>query len=137
MLRIALVIIALLLVLVGFSQIAFPRAWDGAVGSMLASPLFRLWGVISIALGLVFIAGSLNKTIELRLFLWVLGWLIAIAGLAMLINPGSAALYTRAVFLDRSPDTKVAIMWLSGLLRIGLGAAIYYAVVKPDTQVRR
>lgn len=136
MIRIITVILALLIVLAGFSQLVVPTWWDGFTESLINSMWLRLWGVVGILIGAVLIAASMKRTIGLRLFLWVFGWLAALGGLAILINPAPAAVYTRAIYLDRAPETRVVVMWLSGLLRIGLGAAIYYAVVKPDTQVQ-
>lgn len=136
-------VLALLIILVGLMQIIFPglavRMTEKLVGwrslphtdvlGILAA--MRLVGVLGLAIGVVFVVAAAKRLVGLRLFVLIVG-LYAIVGSAVVFaSPAFIRELLGALFLNRSQESQLTVLWASGLLRIGIGAALLYAVAKP------
>lgn len=121
-------VLALLVVALGASQIAFLGWWLNATRTMVESPWYRLLGLVSLFFGVVVLIAVAKRLVGLRGFMAALGLLMAFSGFTLLVSPDFGRDLTYAALLNRAPGAQVALMWVSGLVRIGLGAAILYAL---------
>jgi hypothetical protein len=124
-------VLGAVIVLVGLAEIVFPD-WTRVATEYLVVPTWlRLLGVLGAAIGIVFVVVAVKRLVGLRLFVLILGIYEILGSLALFAAPALFRDLIDALYLNRTPEFQLTVLWLSGLLRIGLGAALLYAVAKP------
>jgi len=63
----------------------------------------------------------------------VIGGLALVGGLLMLVNPDLIRDLTNAFMLNRSRSFQTFMMWVSGIVRIGIAGAMFYALIVRPT----
>lgn len=131
---------SVLLVLIGLSEIVLP-GWATWVAQRLIVRIglfghsdyvwLRLAGLFAAAMGVVLIVAYLRHLIGLRLFVLVIGIYAIAGGFVMFAGPPLMVDVLKTVFLNRGAGFQLAVLWVSGLIRIALGCALLYAVARP------
>jgi uncharacterized protein YjeT (DUF2065 family) len=124
-------VLALLIILVGLMEIIFPEWALIATESLVGLVLLRLMGVLGLAIGVVLVVAAAKRLVGLRLFVLIAGLYVIVAGLVVFVSPPLIRDLIDAIFLNRSPAFQLTMLWATGLLRIGIGAALLYAFAKP------
>jgi len=126
-------VLAALIILVGLMEIIFPDRTRAMTESLMGLVLLRLVGVLGLAIGVVFVVAAAKRLVGLRLFVLIVGLYVIVGSLVVFASPALIARLIDAIFLKCSPASQLTVLWASGLLRIGIGAALIYAVAKPPS----
>jgi hypothetical protein len=121
---------AVLLILVGLSQLIVSKWWLEKAKALVDSNYLHLWGLIGVVLGVVLLLAVLERAVGLRLFVAILALLNLGVGLAILVSPQFFRDLAYAVVFDRSPGIRVFVMYVGGILRVTIGALLIYAAIK-------
>lgn len=124
-------VLAVFIILVGVLEIIFPDRTRAMMESLEGLVLLRLLGVLGLGIGIVFVVAAAKRLVGLRLFVLIAGLYMIVAGLVVFASPPLIRDLIDALFLKRSPASQLTLLWTTGLLRIGIGAALIYAVAKP------
>lgn len=127
----SLYVFAILILLVGVSQLIFPFWWMNQALSLVNSSWLYVFAVIGIVMGFLLIIAAKRRLIGLRTFMYILGSIVVVFGIVFIANPGSAYDMTKALFVDHSRNYMIGMMMLSGVIRTGLGIIIIYALSRP------
>lgn len=124
-------VVAILIVLLGLSQLVFTNWWLERVPDLIRSSRLYLWGLPGLILGVLVLVGVLEKALGLRLLLGI--WAILVIGCSclLLIQPESVRNWLYTIFMDRPHWWQMSFTWVSGLVRILLGVIILYALMRP------
>lgn len=124
-------VLAVVIILVGLMEIIIPE-WAFIATEWLMGPVsLRLLGVLALAIGVVFVVAAAKRLVGLRLFVLIAGLYVMVAGLVVFASPPLIRDLIDALLLKREPGFQLTMLWATGLLRIGIGAALLYAVAKP------
>lgn len=119
-------ILAALIVILGASQIVFPYWWLDRTESVMASPLLRFSGIFTIAMGVLLLVAYMRKQIGLRLFVLILSIYLLFIGITILVATSAVRGFVEGLILNRA----ATVVWIAGLLRVVLGGALLYAVIR-------
>ena len=124
-------IFAVLIILLGVSQLIFPFWWVKTALSVVDPSRIYLFAVIGIILGTLLIIAAKRGLIGLRTFMYIFGLIVIVSGIIYLINPGIPRETIRALFVDQPRGCSIGIIILSGLIRTVIGSIIIYALGRP------
>ena len=124
-------VLAVLIILVGLMEIIFPDRSRALTESLMRLTPLRLTGVVGIAMGVVMVIAAVKRLVGLRLFVLIVGIYAMAASLVCFTSPALISDLVDALYLKREVGFQSTVLWASGLLRIGIGAALLYAVAKP------
>lgn len=124
-------VVGALIILVGGMEIVFPVFTIALTRSLAHVPYLRIAGAVGVVMGAILVVAYARKLVGLRLFVVILGTYMIIAGLVTLAGPELVRDLIHALLLRRGPGFQMMILWVSGLIRIALGCALLYAVIKP------
>jgi uncharacterized membrane protein len=131
-LRKILFVLAIVVILMGLSQIVFARWWVRHLPSYIESRSFYAWGVLPLLFGVILLIGILERVVGCRPFLSIVSLLSIIGGVVVIAQPEFAKDFVSAVFLKRSYSIKLLDLWLGGLVRILIGLTILYGLLRPE-----
>lgn len=123
-------ILAVLLVMLGASQLVFASWWIGITPGLLGSSYLFAFGLIAIFFGGVLLIAAARRIIGLRAFVVVLGLLLLVSGIFILFNPRFMQDLIFAMYFNRSYGFRKFLTLASGIIRVVIGAAIFYALSK-------
>ena len=132
MLRGLVFVLAVLVILAGISLVVAPGWWLAHMSAMTASPSFRLWGLAGVIFGGILILAVAAREVGLRWLMGIIGVISFVYGLVMLIDPS----YVRGMvdsFLSRPAHGQIMMALTGGIVRIVLGALVFYAAAKPPS----
>jgi len=124
-------VLAVALALLGASQLVLTRWWLDRIPGIVESDLFYLWGLPGVLFGVILLIGVLERAVGLRAFFAVVSVISIASGGLLLARPDLMRDMADALFLNRSSAVQVFDVWLSGLVRIGIGIALLYALIRP------
>lgn len=126
-------VIGFIVVLAGLIEILFP-VWtvNMAVSLYRIIPL-RIAGSIGLAMGVVLVIAALKQQVRIRIFVLVLGGLFILFSIVAVAEPGLIRDLGYALVLRRSWGFQLAVLWITGLIRISIGSALLYAAAKPPS----
>lgn len=127
-------VFALLLVLIGASQVIAPGYWVGITRDMLGYSWLRFFGFAMLVVGVVVVAATARRLVGLRPFMLIFGMVVTAGGLWAALNPDMVVDFIYAIFLNRSYGFQLLLARISGLVRVLLGIAVVYALLKPPTR---
>ncbi len=120
---------AVVLVLVGASQVVFARWWASWSQATAASPSFYMWGLPAILFGVLLLLGVLEGAICLRGLMAVLALLAVGAGALMLAKPSIVQGFLDSMVYERSAGFQGFVVRVAGLLRAVIGLLMVYALL--------
>lgn len=123
--------LGVLICLVGLAEVMFPEWARIATDYIVAPTWLRLSGVFGMAMGIVLVIAALKRLVGLRLFVLILGVYSIAVSLVVFVGPALIQDLINALFLYRTPEFQLTMLWISGLMRIAIGAALLYAAAKP------
>ncbi len=126
-------VIAAVVVLVGASQLVFTGTWVERLPGVVDSDSFYLLGLPGVLFGIVVLIGIMERAVGLRLFLGIVSVLSIAGGGFLLVRPQSTRDVVCALVLDRSHAVQVFDMWLIGAIRVFIGIAMLYALIRPES----
>ncbi len=129
--------IGILVMLVGLTELIFPDRLIEATDALMRPTALRILGIVELVLGLILIAAALNRAIGLTTFALILGTYVILIGIALIVAPGRLIGLSNALLLDASPATQSAVLGLSGVVRILIGAALFWSTMRPLRPVER
>jgi len=122
--------VAIILILIGLSQLIVSRWWLEKAQALTDSSYLYLWGLIGVVVGIVLLLAVLERAVGLRAFVAILALLNLGVGLALLVSPQFFRDLAYAVVFDRALWIRVFVMCVGGLIRVAVGVALVYAVIK-------
>ena len=129
-LRTVVSIVGVLIALIGLSQVAATAWWVRILPSIMGQPEVRVYGVVLLAIGAVLALAALRRLVALRLFVLVLGLWVVLSGAALLVSPGAMQHTVYAQFLSRPHGTQMAVICVSGLIRVLIGGLLVYSATR-------
>ena len=123
-------IIGILVVLVGLSQVLFASWWLAVYPSFLVTGWLAAFGIFAIILGCIMLIAAVEKLVLLRGLFFVLGAIILGVGIIAVLSPSFMCDLGNALVVKRSQGVQMVEIRGAGVLRMILGALIIYAVVK-------
>ncbi|MGB9620343.1 MAG: hypothetical protein ACPL7K_08015 [Armatimonadota bacterium] len=124
--------VAGIIVLLGASQLVFAGWWVERVLGIVESSLFYLWGLPGLLFGVVLLIGIMDRAVGLRLFLAAVAVISIVVGGVLLAQPEFARDVLGTLFVKRSPAAQKFDLLLGGLVRIAVGAILFYALMTPE-----
>lgn len=128
-------VVAILIALLGLSQLVFTGWWIRWMPDFVRSATLYLWGLPGLILGVLVIVGILEKVVGLRLLLGAWAVLMIGSGLLLIVKPEDMRGWLYTVFLDRPPWWQVSMIWIGGLLRVLFGVILLYALARPTASM--
>jgi len=128
-LRVIVAVLGLLIVLVGLMEIVAPDQILVFSQSLMRTNVVRWLGVVELVLGVVLIVAALRRAVGLTTFVLLMGSYLVVLSVVMFVAPGRLVDIVRASVVDASPGAQIAVLWMSGLLRILLGSALFWGAI--------
>lgn len=128
-------ILGIVIVLVGLMEIIAPGQIVSLSTSLMRPTAVRALGVMELVLGLLLIAAGLRRVVGLTTYVLILGSYLALLSVVLLVAPDRLIDMVHKSFLDVPPATQTIVLWLSGLLRMLLGAALFWAAMRPRASI--
>ncbi|MCX8052502.1 MAG: hypothetical protein N3B12_01730 [Armatimonadetes bacterium] len=126
-------ILAVIVVLIGVSQLVFARWWLDRMPDLVHSGSFYLWGLPSVLFGVLLLIGIMERAVGLRLFMGIVSVISVIGGGTVLARPDSARRAIDWLLLDRSYGFQIFEIWLTGLIRMAIGVSLFWALIRPES----
>ena len=123
-------VFAVLVILAGLAEIIFPNFAIDLSRTMTRLLWLRVAGAFSIVFGVLLIVAYLQRAVEIRVFVLVLGIYAIVAGLVVIAGPDLIRDLVYALLIRRGPGFQCAVLWVTGLIRIAIGCALIYALLK-------
>jgi hypothetical protein len=125
-------VLGVLVVLIGLSQVLAASWWLRIMPGMMGSHGMRILGIVALLIGAVLVDAWIRRAVGLRPFVLVIGALMLVGGVVLLINPGTMnAMW--ASFMNRPHESQMTMTWIAGLVRAAIGALLVYAATKAAT----
>ncbi|MGQ9456163.1 MAG: hypothetical protein ACUVRS_01540 [Armatimonadota bacterium] len=128
-----LLIIAILVTIVGLSQLAFVRWWVEHLPRWIESPSFYIWGLVPLLFGVVLLIGILERVVGQRLLLTVVSVISIIGGATIVAQPKFSKDAVHALFSNRSYSIQLLVVAMGGIVRTLIGVIILWALARPET----
>jgi len=130
-LRRVVMVIGLVVVLVGLTEIIIPAQMLDFTDMLMRPVVIRLLSVVELALGVILIVAALKRLVRLRTFVMILGVYLAVLSAVLFAAPYFLIDMVNAILLYRPHGVQMTVLWASGLLRIALGGALLWATARP------
>ncbi len=126
-------VIGLVILVIGLMEVVLVNANLAMSQAIADLPWLRLLGIIAFAVGVVLISAAAARQVGLRIFVWVFGIYEVIAGLVIFFGPEIIRDLFDALIFNRSSGFQIFMFWMTGLIRSGLGIALIYAAMRPQS----
>ena len=136
LLRKIILILAVLILLTGISQLVFMSWWSNVMQAFTNLTTLRLLGLVAVFMGGAILLGAVRRLVGLRLFMGILGAYVLASGFVLLASPGLMSDLVCALFVKRGSAFRVMILLFGGAIRIVIGGAMLYAVYRPPAQAQ-
>ena len=136
LLRKIILILAVLILLTGISQLVFMSWWSNVIEAFANHLALRLVGLLAVFMGGAILLGAVRRLVGLRLFMIILGAYVLASGFVLLANPGLMSDLFRTFFLNRGSAFRIMVLLFGGTVRIVVGGAMLYAVYRPPAQAQ-
>lgn len=142
--KLVLAIIGIITLVAGVLQILMPhRVWLAVEkiavwpsGQPVPASIYVM-GAVAIALGLFLLYVGIRRLAIAAWLIWLVGLLMLLAGLFMVIAPETFRDAVRLGFYARPEDTKLALSYIGGTIRIVIGLVMLVAALaRPPVRVR-
>lgn len=127
-------VFAVIAILVGISLLIFPFWWVDTALILVNSSWYYLIAATTAIFGGVLLIAAIRRLVGLRIFVGILGAIILIVSLIYLANLDIAQNMVNALLLQRPRSYQLVIMLFGGIIRIGIGIALLYALAKTPTR---
>ena len=94
-------------------------------------PWIYVTGAVLVVLGLIMFYAGIRRFVRFSVFVWILGLLIFLGGLALLISPEGYVNFGRQVIFDRPENIRLLLVYIGGVLRILIGILLLIAAISP------
>ncbi|MGI6294643.1 MAG: hypothetical protein ACOX3G_00990 [Armatimonadota bacterium] len=128
-------VIGLVILVIGLMEVVLVNANLAMSQAIADLPWLRLLGIIAFAVGVVLVSAAAARQVGLRIFVWVFGIYEIIAGLVIFFGPEIIRDLFDALIFNRSSGFQIFMFWTTGLIRCGLGIALIYAAMRPQSVV--
>ena len=129
-LRRIVLLIGVLVLILGLSQVVAAQWWLRVMPSILTLPSLRINGVVDLMMGIALLAAAARREVSLRIFLLILGVLSLLGGVAMLACPAAMREAVNSFFLSRPHSSQLTMTMVSGVVRAIVGALLIYSASK-------
>jgi hypothetical protein len=130
-LRRLVVLIGIIAVIVGISQIIITHRVEVMTKHYIAGSSIYLLAAVSLLFGIILAWAGATRHVRLFRLILVIGVLMIIAGLFIGILPGMSRELIYTFYFNKPESTRKIIAWAGGLIRILLGTIIIYAGMHP------
>jgi hypothetical protein len=130
-LRWIVLIIGVLVLLLGVSQIFWASWWLSILPSVMALQTLRILGIVALVIGVTLTLAAARRAVGLRILVYILGLLMLISGIALVIDPMFMKNTVYSFFLNKEPGPQMMLTRIGGVIRALIGAALIYAAARP------
>ncbi len=123
-------VIGALVMLAGLTEIILPQWTLSAARGLYRIDPILISGFVAIAIGMELVAASVTRRVGLRTFVAVIGVIMAVFGLVCAIQPGWVRDLGHAAFLQQPWGLQLLLLWITGAVRILIGAGLIYAALR-------
>ncbi len=125
-----LVVLAIVVVLIGLSQVILAQWWIKHLPNWIESPSFYVWGIWPLLFGVLLLLGVLEHAVGYREILAIVSILSIVGGILVLVHPQFVRDIAHAVFLNRSHSIRLVDLWIGGFARIAIGTLIILGLIQ-------
>ena len=126
-LRKLVLLIGLIILALGLSQVIFAHWWARVALELVSAPTIYYFVAFAFAAGIIFVAAGWKKQVMFRWFFIVLGVILLFFSVWIMVEPGMWGALTRTMITNRPEAGRVAVVMAAGLIRALIGMFIIYA----------
>ena len=129
-LRRIVLLIGVLVLILGLSQVVAAQWWLRVMPSILTLPSLRINGVVDLMMGIALLAAAARREVSLRIFVLILGVLMLVDGVAMLAWPAAMREAVNSLFLSLPHSFQLTMTMVHGVVWGIVGALLIYSASK-------
>jgi uncharacterized protein YjeT (DUF2065 family) len=129
-LRRIMLLIGVLVLIQGLSQVVAAQLWLRVMPSILTLPSLRIFGVVALLMGIALLAAAVKREVSLRIFVLILGVLMLVDGVAMLAWPAAMREAVNSLFLSLPHSSQLTMTMVRGVGKAIVGALLIYSASK-------